>query len=165
MVVYVCIVESYLLYTENCFEKMRRDFQECTYERPVRELLVSLFKLKTHRKYISKIINTKILSIRRMAKRDLRRAFEIFVEISELIAKEDDPMAEAQIKKLSHDFYQILPFYHGNYRALLSQTLILIIDVVLDDVTKLKEKINVLESLNALRVLLNVITVSQFNCL
>lgn len=101
---------------EKYVEKLRKDYRACAYPKPIKDLVMLIFSMRANRKYISREVNTKLLSIRRISKRDIKKISEILTEIYEILTgpKQSTPEAALQVAKLSKDFYHVIPFNNGN---------------------------------------------------
>ena len=102
---------------EKYSKKLRKDYKACVYPKPIKDLVMLIFSMRANRKYISKEINTKLLSIRRISKKDLKKGFETITEIYKILAgpSSSSPEAAIQAEKLTKDFYHVIPFNTGKY--------------------------------------------------
>ena len=101
---------------EKYSEKIRKDYRACVYPKPIKDLVMLIFSMRANRKYISREINTKLFSIRRISKRDVRKISEIITEIYGILSgpNRSSPEAAIQVAKLTKDYYHVIPFNTGN---------------------------------------------------
>lgn len=101
-------------------EKNRRDYRTCRYAKPIKDLLRLLFSLRTNRKYIPEDINVELLSVRRISKRELKKAIDIISQIYRILTSSNkstpDSECASQVQKLSKAFLDVIPFKQSNFQ-------------------------------------------------
>lgn len=143
-------------------DKIKVDYEKCDLEVPVKNLIMEIFSLKNNRKRIHKSLsnNPNSLAIRRITKGNLKKAVEIFNDIYDLVSNyPNDARTPPRIEKLSKDLCEIIPFRYSIHQHSYNPYYFILKGSVLNDIGKLKQTIPILESLYALRVILNVLTV------